>query len=302
MCESVILFTLLSRKLGFISRKVRTSQTSPNICLVFITVEFFIIFSCQVRRIAEQRRLKGEEEEAAAAAILSAGTTAAIIDPIFTDFSLNTTADSLSRGQLRFSLPPSGESTELVAAAVSTTADVTAATTPRAAPDQLNGGAAATRTTATTTDQLTAFTLDQLTSGAAATTGRPSGATNQKLIGTVSSAFLPEEETGRFLSGRATKAANSNKQKRFAGGVAAGAAPKKKFRRTNNQIIFPDMKNLYLRFQFFTCFVCQDCSFFCRFIYILIICLLYNVQYSVSYPEWKSLTNIIKIFTTRFIL
>jgi hypothetical protein len=185
-----------------------------------------------VRRIAEQRRLKGEEEEAAAAAaILSAGTTAAIIDPIFTDFSLNTTADILSRGQLRFSLPPSGESTELVAAAVST-ADVTAATTPRAAPDQLTGGAAA-RTTATTTDQLTAFTLGQLTSGAAATTGRPTGATNQKLIGTVSSAFLPEEETGRFLSGRATKGANGNKQKRFAGGVA-GAAPKKKFRRTNN--------------------------------------------------------------------
>ncbi len=183
-----------------------------------------------MRRIAEQRRLKGEEEEAAAAAaILSAGTTAAIIDPIFTDFSTNTTADILSRGQLRFSLPPSGESTELVAAAVST-ADVTAATTPRAAPDQLTGGAA----TRTTTDQLTAFTLDQLTSGAAATTGRPTGATNQKLIGTAASAFLPEEETGRFLSGRATKAANSNKQKRFAGGVAAGAAPKKKFRRTNN--------------------------------------------------------------------
>jgi hypothetical protein len=194
-------------------------------------VEFFIIFSFQVRRIAEQRRLKGEEEEASAAAILSAGTNAAIIDPIFTDFSLNTTADILSRGQLRFSLPPSGESSELVAAV--STADVTAATTPRAAPDQLTGGAAATRTSATTTDQLTAFTLDQLTSGAAATTGRPTGATNQKLIGTVSSAFLPEEETGRFLSGRATKAANSNKQKRFAGGVA-GAAPKKKFRRTNN--------------------------------------------------------------------
>jgi hypothetical protein len=189
------------------------------------------MFSCQVRRIAEQRRLKGEEEEAAAA-ILSTGTTAAIIDPIFTDFSTNATADILSRGQLRFSLPPSGESTELVVA-VSTTADVTAATTPRAAPDQLTGGAAATRTATTTTDQLTAFTLDQLTGGAAATTGRPTGATNQKLIGTVSSAFLPEEETGRFLSGRATKAANSNKQKRFAGGVA-GAAPRKKFSRTNN--------------------------------------------------------------------
>ncbi len=186
-----------------------------------------------MRRIAEQRRLKGEEEEASAAAILSAGTTAAIIDPIFTDFSLNTTADILSRGQLRFSLPPSGESTELVAA-VSSTADVTAATTPRTASDQLTGGAATRTTATTTTDQLTAFTLDQLTSGAAATTGRPTGATNQKLIGTVSSAFLPEEETGRFLSGRATKAANSNKQKRFAGGVAAGAAPKKKFRRTNN--------------------------------------------------------------------
>ena len=185
-----------------------------------------------MRRIAEQRRLKGEEEEAAAAAILSAGTTSAIIDPIFTDFSANTTADILSRGQLRFSLPPSGESTELVAAV--STADVTAATTPRAASDQLTGGAATRTTATTTTDQLTAFTLDQLTSGAAATTGRPTGATNQKLIGTVSSAFLPEEETGRFLSGRATKAANSNKQKRFAGGVAAGAAPKKKFRRTNN--------------------------------------------------------------------
>jgi hypothetical protein len=123
---------------------------------------------------------------------------ALIADPIFTDYSaLNTTAESLGRGQLRFSLSPSS----LETGSAITPSDVTlAATTPR---DQPIGGG---------------FTLDVLTTGGAA-------ATSQQLIGTASSHVV--QQSARLLAGP-TKPTN-HKHERLSG-VATG---QKKNRRAN---------------------------------------------------------------------
>ena len=139
------------------------------------------IFIIQVKRIAEQRRIKEEEEE------IDASVGAALIaDPIFTDFSLNVTAEQpLGRGQLRFNLN-SGEENRAAFGAVDT-APTVAATTPRPP----TGG----------------FTLDQLTTGAT-TAGR-----SLQLTGTASS-FVQAE---RLLAGP-TKATSGNKHKQALAG------------------------------------------------------------------------------------
>ncbi len=188
-----------------------------------------------MRRIAEQRRLKGEEEALSTVA-------AAIIDPIFTDFSLNTTAsataDSLSRGQLRFSLPPGGSEDNDVVTGVS----VTAATTPRFPAERLTGFTVEPVTTAAATTGRAVVTAgqQQLTGAAAASlaqqlTGVATATPVQQLSAAASARLLSEPD--RFPAGRTT--ANRNKNKRFAGSGGAasgahGAAAKRKNRRTPN--------------------------------------------------------------------